>query len=104
MSIKYCPNCGSKDVEIYTRTSLSVYEDYLPSSWECKKCSYNGAMPEAEEDSIPDESDVEPVEGEFEDQHLPFSHQSSRSYKISTFLIVSAFLAYLGFWLASSVI
>lgn len=99
MSVKkYCPNCGSTDVEIYTRTSLSVYEDYFPSSWECNNCNYNGAMPEAEEDSIPDKEAIKTSsEGKFEDQHLPYSHYSNRYYKITLFIIVSAFLAYLGF-------
>ena len=51
MGERFCPNCGSKDVEPDTRHT-NVLGDLMfnPDKWLCNECSYTGLMPEGDSD------------------------------------------------------
>jgi ribosomal protein S27AE len=60
MARRFCPNCGSEDVEPDTRHT-NVLGDLMfnPDKWLCNECSYTGLMPEGE---IDEEFDYSPQE------------------------------------------
>jgi hypothetical protein len=60
MQHRFCPNCGSRNVEPDTRRTNVLGElMFNPDKWLCNECSYTGLMPEGEPDK---EFDYEPME------------------------------------------
>jgi len=63
--IRFCPNCGSTEVEPDTSNAAYVAEaGGNPNSWECNNCDYTGLMPEGspQDRSESEEIDFEPGE------------------------------------------
>lgn len=61
--LRFCPNCGSLNVEPDTSNRAEVYfSGGNPNSWKCNDCSYTGLVPEGDPDEF--EEGIEEVEFE----------------------------------------
>jgi ribosomal protein S27AE len=61
---RFCPNCGSKDVEPDERHTNNLGEFIFDlNKWLCNECGYSGIMPLEDEEGRED-IDFEPVEQE----------------------------------------
>ncbi|PSG98868.1 MAG: hypothetical protein BRC29_01945 [Nanohaloarchaea archaeon SW_7_43_1] len=68
--VKFCPNCGSTDVEPDTSNRAEIYfSGGNPNKWKCNECGYTGLMPEGDpekdfnlEQNFEGEEDQESVE------------------------------------------
>lgn len=88
MAQRICPNCGSDDVEPYTRYPLQILEDWFPNSWECNNCGYTGFMPVTDESSITENQETGSTETALDDAHLPFKHWGTTHYRIAVIAVV----------------
>lgn len=61
--IKFCPNCGSTNVEPDTSNRAEIFfSGGMPNKWRCNDCKYVGLMPEGDPDEDFDENFEENVE------------------------------------------
>lgn len=61
--IRFCPNCGSTNVEPDTSNRAEIYfSGGNPNKWRCNDCKYTGLMPEGDPDNDFDEEFTEEAE------------------------------------------
>ncbi|PSG99563.1 MAG: hypothetical protein BRC28_03875 [Nanohaloarchaea archaeon SW_4_43_9] len=64
--VRFCPNCGSTDVEPDTSNQAEIsFSGGNPNKWKCNECGYTGLMPEGNpEEGFNLEQDFEGEEAE----------------------------------------
>ncbi len=61
MEERFCPNCGSQNVEPDTSNAAYVAEaGGNPNEWTCNDCGYTGLMPEGDPENAEGNIDFEP--------------------------------------------
>ncbi len=74
---RFCPNCGSENVEPDTSNAAYVAEaGGNPNTWSCNECGYTGMMPEGE----PEDIEAEEIDFEPDEEYPQFDIGFGRAY------------------------
>ncbi|MFB6147476.1 MAG: hypothetical protein ABEJ66_01190 [Candidatus Nanohaloarchaea archaeon] len=75
---KYCPNCGSEDIEPAHEQLWGFKKS--PNIWSCPDCGYQGIVPSGEKDEV-----------EFEPEEFPETEVEVRDWHMYVFVLAAVF-------------
>lgn len=68
--IKFCPQCGSTNVEPDTTNSAEIaFSGGNPNHWRCNECDYTGIMPEGDPEEDFDKESADDITFDLEDDY-----------------------------------
>lgn len=95
MEERFCPNCGSTDVEPdFSNAAYMAEAGGNPNEWNCNSCGYSGLMPQGN----PEESSSSGKELEFEprEKYPRMDVSFGRGYlKYALYILVPLLVLYL---------
>jgi rubredoxin len=93
--LRFCPNCGSINVEPDTTNSAEIaFTGGNPNHWRCNECDYTGMMPEGDPEEDFDEENTEDITFEPEENYQRVDMHFGRGYlKYLIYIGLPLFLA-----------